>query len=165
MLTTSCLHTSKQVCVCAYGFVACVDQMGHVQGRQTSSHCQCDTAVTIRYHARPAPFPWRCLCVSVWVRVSAISVPVHWQGHYLPYTVHVHMREEDSWLNNSRNTSEKLPDQPKSSQMGFHMNTHTHTVWAAHSACQGLITLLVVQRTISVHRSWLNTTRQLVLPK
>lgn len=113
-----------------------------------------------------------CACVweCVWVLGRAISVPVYWQGHYLPLLCPCayergRQQEEDSWLNSIRNTWEKLPDLPKSSQMRFRMNTHTHRVWAAHSACQGLITLLVVQSTISVHRSWLDTTRQLALLK
>lgn len=56
-------------------------------------------------------------------------------------------RERESWLNNSRSTSVKLHILPKSPQMGFNTRSHDYTlvVSAGHSACQGLITLRVVQ--------------------
>lgn len=85
-------------------------------------HC-CDNQIP----RQACSFPLACLCV--W---GGSTVPALWQGRYLQYTVYE--RERESWLNNSRNTSVKLPVVPKSLKWDWtHMLTWTHTQCASSS--------------------------------
>lgn len=131
-------------------------------------HC-CDNQIPCQACAFPLEV-FVCVCESVCECWGGQSLSLFTDKDItFPYSVHVRMREEDSkrkthdstaFVTHQRNSLTCL--NPYKWDFTW---THTHRVWAAHSACHGLITLLVVQSTISVHRSWLNTTRQLALPK
>ena len=130
-----------------------------------SSHSQCDTALTIRYHTRPAPFPSGCLCVCVCkgkhcpcfydkdVTFPALCVCVSVR---VCLFVCIRERQWRESRNHDSTTARHMTEGPhpvQIPQMGFntgshehtHTHTHTHTQSESHFACQGLITLCVVQ--------------------
>lgn len=109
-----------------------------------SSHCQCDTAVTIRYHARPAPFPSGCFCVCVCLWGQALSLFYDKDVTYPAQCVFVWERQRK---NHDSTTAEAHQWNSSSSLNPLKWDLTRTLTWTytGYSACQGLITLRVVQ--------------------